>query len=44
MCDQAIIFVNILERLATVGETFPLQERVKVIHLILIALTEGAYD
>ena len=30
MCDETLIFVNILEELAATGETFPLQERVKV--------------
>jgi hypothetical protein len=44
MCDQTLIFVKILETLASTGETFPFQERVKVLTLLLFELTEGAYD
>src|SRR5208282_2161604 len=42
MCDQTVIFVKILENLASIGKTFPLQERVKVNHPLLLGLTPKA--
>jgi cytochrome P450 len=44
MCDQAVVFVEILENLTVTGETFPFHQCIKVSERFSALLTEVPYN